>query len=364
MATVAHITPLGGASARILLLLAVQFLSAAPTAAAGSATPGALVGYPYAYADSWTGWPVAPLHTQHPVRGSFLDPRAGYHFGIDISVDDSAPEPGAPPGHTHRVYAVEGGIAAHVKASPSHHCLARRLSVGHFAYWHVDPIVAPGQRVRPGQMIGWTCKHAWHVHLSEWVRIGGRLVWVNPLHAGGKLRPFADTAAPIVHELAFFRRGSSLSPTRLSGRVDARALISDPQSFRGWMTGPFAPLYADHHPYALIVRLVRLSGGRTWRRTLFRADAVLGAPAASLGTPIPFKHHYAPTSRQNLPANACLARQPVDCTGRYWLRLFATRNGFTWDTRGFRNGVYRMTVTARDLRGNRASASVEVTIAN
>jgi hypothetical protein len=67
------------------------------------------------YNDSWSGWPVLPLKRQHPIRGSFLDPRpdrrrgAIYHEGVDVAVRDDRPEQGAPPGRTHRVYAVEGG---------------------------------------------------------------------------------------------------------------------------------------------------------------------------------------------------------------------------------------------------------------
>jgi hypothetical protein len=49
------------------------------------------------YADTFHGWPVAPVDDQHPVRGSFLDPRLGqlYHNGIDVSVRDDQPESGA-----------------------------------------------------------------------------------------------------------------------------------------------------------------------------------------------------------------------------------------------------------------------------
>src|SRR5579864_4618778 len=53
--------------------------------------PGALPpGFHYFYNDNYQGWPVNPQHAQHPIRGSFLDPRghddtglSGYHFGID-----------------------------------------------------------------------------------------------------------------------------------------------------------------------------------------------------------------------------------------------------------------------------------------
>lgn len=363
MATVTRRSARGALTAPVVTIALFFAVLAPPTSAAGTITPGALVGYPYGYADSWRGWPVAPLHAQHPVRGSFLDPRAGYHFGIDISVDDSAPERGAPPARTHRVYAVEGGSAVFVRDAPRR-CLGRRLTVGHFAYWHVDPIVAPGQRIRPGQVIGWTCRHAWHVHLSEWTRIGGRLVWVNPLHRGGKLHPYVDRAAPAVHEVRFFAGSAELTAARLRGRVDVRARISDPQSFRGWMTGSLASLYTDHHPYALSVRITRLADRRTWVRRVFRADATLSAGVPALGTPVPYRHHYAPTTYANLRAAVCVFEKPPDCTGRYWLRLFADRSSFTWDTRAFRNGGYRLAVTAADIAGNRTTAAVQVTILN
>ena len=67
------------------------------------------------YNDTWRGWPVRPHRRQHPIRGSFLDPRpdpelgAIYHDGVDIAVRDDRPEAGHPPGRTHRVFAIEGG---------------------------------------------------------------------------------------------------------------------------------------------------------------------------------------------------------------------------------------------------------------
>jgi hypothetical protein len=82
--------------------------------AANAEPPGALAPASPGYNDSFRGWPVRPLHTQHPLRSSFLDPRAPgrsreYHNGIDVGVRDDRPEPGAPAGRTHRVYAIEVG---------------------------------------------------------------------------------------------------------------------------------------------------------------------------------------------------------------------------------------------------------------
>jgi hypothetical protein len=148
---------------------------------------------PQAYNDGWRGWPVRAHHQQHPIRGSFLDPRpdpergAVYHDGVDIAVRDDRPERGAPPGRTHRVYAVEGG-PVFVTTPRGVRGFAR---IGHFGYGHIDSLVVTGETVTPGQHIGWTCEGDWHVHLSEFVFTadGGRLA-VNPLRPEGKLRPY------------------------------------------------------------------------------------------------------------------------------------------------------------------------------
>ena len=58
--------------------------------------------FPQRYNDDFRGWPVSPQHQQHPVRGTFLDPRpdptfgAIYHTGVDVAVRDDRPEQGAP----------------------------------------------------------------------------------------------------------------------------------------------------------------------------------------------------------------------------------------------------------------------------
>src|SRR5919199_4479233 len=215
--------------------------------------PGSLT-QRWSYDDAWTGWPVAPLHRRHIVRGSFLDPRAGtlrrggepaYHFGIDITVRDDRPEPGAPPGRTHRVYAVESGVALLPQRGASGPCEDRKVSIGHFDYWHVDTsgVVANGEQIRPGQTIGWTCKGLWHVHLAEWMELYGRRVYVNPVHPGMKLAPYVDHEPPRIRAIELYRpamprwtagarvtfpqAGVPLPPTSLSGRVDVRAWIDD-----------------------------------------------------------------------------------------------------------------------------------------
>jgi hypothetical protein len=329
--------------------------------------------FPQRYNDGYRGWPVRPKQRQHPMRGSFLDPRpdpalgAIYHTGVDIAVRDDRPESGAPPDRTHRVYAIEGGVVE--QATPPGVC--GNVRVGHFGYGHVDARVAEGQHVQAGQFIGWTCRGWWHVHLTEFYFPGdGRRLLVNPLRPNGKLKPYGDKAPPVIHEVRFHRpaeprwgrrfgsfarlpqAGRRLDKSRLSGIVDVRARVSDPQSFIGWFRDVPA-LAAPHHPYRLGLLLVDRRNARViLRRTVFIA---LTEPPLELG------QHYAPGTTQNLSAKVCLNRGPAACDGVYWFRLFQRPY---WDTTKLRNGRYFLVVRAWDAAGNRARRDVEIAIDN
>ncbi len=188
-----------------------------------AAGPGAWPG-PHVYNDAYTGWPVAPVDEQHPIRASFHDIRPGsfpkglpgYHIGIDIAVRDDQPEAGAPPARSHRVYAVEGGTVDLLPNVANVGCVNRRVTAGHFSYWHVDPVgvVSDGQVIAPGQFIGWTCTTLWHVHLSEIQNVAGVDEWVNPLH------PERQARAVRGHRAAGHRGRRALRPGR--PRVAAR----------------------------------------------------------------------------------------------------------------------------------------------
>lgn len=351
-----------------------------PTSPVYGGIPGALPpGFRYVYNDSYRGWPVNPEHAQHPVRGSFLDPRgkddtglSGYHFGIDISVDDQHPEPGAPPLLSHRVYAVESGTVstpANVLAKP---CLDRRLEIGHFAYWHVSPIVRARQHIRAGQQIGWSCRGVWHVHLSEWQVYQGKLVWVNPLHKGGRLGPYADTAPPVVNGLLFVTpparpwlpttslaqpdTSTPLSASDLHGLVELRANIGDPQSFLGFLTrNPTWP--TDFAPYRVTVQIRNSRTGRTvMNRISFQADQLPQTP---------FIVHYAPGTIEDDNMQECVGPPaPPKCIGTYWFRPFSRFRQEYWNTRTAPNGQYTVTVRAYDLAGGVGSRSTTITVKN
>lgn len=341
--------------------------------------PGALPPtFAYSYNDGFVGWPLRPGRVQRPMRGSFLDPRGadndalgGYHFGLDINVDDRKPEPGAPPGLSHRVYAVESGVVSAPANVLNRTCGNRRVEAGHFSYWHTSPIVRPGQRVRAGQQIGWTCIGEWHVHLSEWQQYRGVRVWVNPLHRGGKLTPYRDATAPRVRELHFHspparpwiptvdltQRDSSrdIPATALRGPVEVRVLVSDPAAFAGFLAERPAWV-AGYHPYRLSIA-IRDSRGRTvLRRTSFRADQLPQTP---------YFVHYAPGTSQNSTLTECIGPPPApDCSGLYWFRPLSRFRQEFWDTRRGANGRYTVVVRAEDISGNAGEARETVVVAN
>jgi murein DD-endopeptidase MepM/ murein hydrolase activator NlpD len=176
--------------------------------------------FPQRYNDDFRGWPVSPQHQQHPVRGTFLDPRpdpdlgAIYHTGVDVAVRDDKPEAGAPAGRTHRVFAIEGGVVEEA-TKPG---VRGNVRIGHFGYGHVDARVKKGDRIKAGQFIGWTTKGSWHVHLTEFHFPGdGRRLLLNPLRPGGKLKPFVDTAPPIIHDVRFYTPATPTWGRRVTG---------------------------------------------------------------------------------------------------------------------------------------------------
>jgi hypothetical protein len=380
--------------------LAVGALAASPRPRSGLAAtrgqlpvPGALPGLSYQYADSYRGWPLDPVGEQHPIRASFLDPRkpsdqGNYHIGIDISVNDDQPEAGAPAARTHRVYAIEGGVAQVPANQKAVGCVNELVTIGHFQYWHTDTVgtIANGDQVTAGQPIGWTCKGLWHVHLSEIQSVDGLATYVNPLHPGMKLAPYSDTLPPLIHAIRFYTpafagwqitnntrwapdAGRRLPPTNLHGFIDVRAWIGDPQSFRGFFD-QLPELYADLQPDRVAIRLTRLSDQKVvLEQDVFQAGAFLEAGLPSRGLPVIFDYHYAPLTRENVPAFECERKlyinpaQPT-CQGTYWFRLFARANGADWDTTRYADGRYRLDISAWDTAANRSQKSATVVIRN
>lgn len=367
---------MGLSVSRFSLLAIVAALAVAlfvtPAWAAHDASGAFPAGYTFAYNDSHVGWPVAPIDQAHPIRGSLNEPRSGgYLNGVTIAVDDADPDPAAPAGRSHRVYAVESGIAQ-VPSTAGVGCVNRQLTIGHFRYWSVDPTVADGELVAAGAPIGWTCRSLYAMHLSEIQEVDGAPVYVNPLHAGGKLVPSGDSAAPEIQSVRFFSpaeiswytyknalwsdvSGTELNPDRLRGLVDVRAHIADPQSYQGFLAG--SPLAVSLAPHKLRLTIRDIRGELVLDRTVFQSDFHLAHPGF-----VDRDSHFAPGTRQNLGPTACFNSPPEECQGTYWFRLFATPSGRYWDTSQVAEGRYSLTVQASDLAGNTVSRTVQVRV--
>lgn len=342
-----------------------------------SNVPGAMPGYfRYQYNDSYRGWPVKPLHSPAVVRGSFLAPRSlngAYHFGIDISVNDAHPDPVAPKGASARVYAVESGVVAKAYDGmfQAGGCVNRRLSVGHFEYWHVMTTLPLGSYVRAGQQVGWSCLGEYHVHLSEWQRLNEHLIWVNPLHKGGKLTPYRDKASPLVESLNFFGptpkkwcpkkslretdAAQILSPDNLSGDVELRSHINDFRTISGFLSA-YPKAQGGFTPYRVAVAVRDSSGNVVFAHDTFRADQILRTP---------YLVSYAPGSAQPLPFKDCLMGETY-CGGSFIYRPFSRFTQAYWNTASIAtpNGTYAVTVYAWDIMGNVSEKSQEVTVNN
>jgi hypothetical protein len=202
------------------------------------------------------------------------------------------------------------------------------------------------------------------VHLSEWIDLYGRRVYVNPLHPRMKLAPYVETEAPGIRAIAFYRPAmpawawaagqavfpqagkqlpaSSTGRALLSGRVDVRARIVSPS-----------------HPDRIDLQVIRESDGRpVLTRTVFRSAVLLSDSRAML--PVPIGYHYAPGTTQS----ARLCPNVPECGRVYWFRLFARPTAAYWNTAAIPDGDYRLRVSARDVAGNSASAVARVTIRN
>jgi hypothetical protein len=362
---------LAACAAVAVMLAGVALTAAAPGTVVAAATlshstahvhvPGAL---PFAqqYDDSYRGWPVAPVHSPHGIYSDFLNPGCGcpspyqphtagypvfsfYHAGIDIPVNDVRPDPGAPPGLSHAVYAVEGGRVS--LASPSTTaCKGRRVHIGHFGYGHVAPIVAVGDVVAPGQQIGWTCLGEWHVHLSEWlISPSGDHIPVNPIRPGGKLRPVSDQGKPSVSEIRFYADGRRVSPNDIRGTVEPIALAWDRFPFVTWSREP----RSQQNVYAMWVTVRHPGGAFVADREVYRADT----------EPAPLKEfYYRPLTTRNVRIADCVTRALPNCSGRYWIRLWPDG----WNTSRLPAGPYVITVRVADTVGHTARRSIMIRV--
>lgn len=325
------------AAAALLALVSLAVIAAAPGASAADAAGAAATAPAY-------GWPVKPFNRAHPVRANFGDPRTtfqgpptqagvltsrgsfSFHFGVDIAAPDGT-----------AVYPVRSGTASLLGG--------RNVQVdsgGGFKtqYWHIVPAVRPGQQVTAQQtVLGYVMKGYEHVHFTELQ--DGRPF--NPL-AAGHMGPYDEQTAPQLGSISF-RSGNSpreVLAESVSGAIVpvVRSQDTPARPVPGmWANLPVAPALLAWH-------VERADSGRVAvpRRVAFDVRETIPENIA-------FWTYYARGSRQNM---ATFGTQRAWRTpGTYLYRL--TRKPL--DTRQLRNGIYRLVVTASDIRGN--SSSVE-----
>jgi murein DD-endopeptidase MepM/ murein hydrolase activator NlpD len=294
--------------------------------------------------DAGYGWPVKPFDAPHPVRANFGDPRTTFmapptpvglmhgigsftfHFGVDISVPDGTP-----------VYPVRSGVAElrggrTVQVNSDNGFAAQ--------YWHIVPAIAPGRQVRADETIlGYVMKGYEHVHFTE-LENGHA---VNPL-AAGHMKPYSDDTSPQVNAISF-RSGhadSEILPEFVHGAVTPVVSAFDTPALRVpgmWSNLPVAPAL-------LTWRVEEAKDAKVVVPTRIAFDVRETIPPDSY-----FWQYYARGSRQNMCTfNGQRAwREP----GVYLYRL--TRVPF--DTKLLPNGIYRLVVTATDIRGNSGSSA-------
>jgi Peptidase family M23 len=259
------------------------------------------------------GWPVRPFDRQHPVRGYLNDPRIegsvhNFHWGVDVAAPDGT-----------AVYAVEDGSV--YLDNPQGVEVVAPGGARRFAYWHIDPVVRPGQFVHRHQLLGHVARRWGHVHLAEHIGSG----YVNPLRPGA-LGPYADRTAPDVASVSLRPAGRGRFAI-VAEAYDAQPLV---------VPGPFAHLPLT--PALLRWRLVHAGHAGTWQKAI---DSRLGFIDNSR-----YASFYAPQTTQNHE------RRP----GRY---LF-------WLDRDWQaaDGRYRLEVRASDTAGNAAAAWIEFAVSD
>lgn len=325
----------------IVLSLSIVALVSGAQQAAGTGSQGLNAGrYP---------WPVKPFDRQHPVRGSFGDPRTvfaaspnlrgvmtgGGSFSLHTGIDVAAPDGTA-------VYPVVSGTVDYVNGEWV------RVQTGGgraFEYWHIRAAVHVGDRVEAQRtVLGRILRGSAHVHLTELEN--GRST--NPL-APGHIGPYADHTTPLVTGISI-RRSETTSgqlPNLVRGRVVLVAGAADRPTLNApdeWSGLPVAP--------ALI----------TWRIKSWNGNVVRGRQVAA-----DFRDTLASRSFWQVYARGTYQNMAVFGRHYSWAQPGAYLFRLTprpFDTHTLRDGPYDLVVTATDIRGNSSSLSQRFTVAN
>lgn len=288
------------------------------------------------------GWPVKPFDRQHPVRGSFGDPRSifggaptrrglmtsrcacSYHQGIDISAPDGT-----------AVYPVRSGVVRIVTPD----WVEVDSGGGQaFQYWHIRAAVRVGDRVEARRdVLGNILRASKHVHLTE-LRDGKA---VNPL-APGHIGPYTDTTRPRVDAISFRSHdtGPELLPEYVHGSVEMVAAAEDIPAMP--VPGQWKGLPVT--PARLTFRINSVPQDRVVVSETTAMDVSRTLPPTS-----DLWHTYARGTHMNMVQMG---------VHRYWYQPGAYLFKLTqqpFDMHRLGDGVYRITVTAWDTAGNHSS---------
>jgi hypothetical protein len=296
------------------------------------------------------GWPVKPFDRQHPVRGSFADPRSifrgnptvrglmtspcacSYHQGIDISAADGTD-----------VYPVRSGV---VRIVTPDWVEVDSDGGSAFQYWHIRSAVKVGDHVQARQTILGQILHAsGHVHLTE-LQNGKP---TNPL-APGHIGPYTDSTTPRVNTITFRLRdsGSDLLPEYLHGTVEIVAAAADTPAVPvpgKWNGLPVTPSKLTYH-------VETFPSGQLVIPETTAMDVSHNLPPTS-----DMWHTYARGTHMNMVQMG---------THRYWYQpgVYLFKLSPRFDTRQLKDGVYSVTATAWDTAGNHSSTSQIINVHN
>jgi hypothetical protein len=296
------------------------------------------------------GWPVKPFDRQHPVRGSFADPRSifrgnptlrglmtsrcacSYHQGIDIAAPDGTD-----------VYPVRSGV---VRIVTPDWVEVDSDGGNSFQYWHIRSAVKAGDHVQARQTIlGQILRGSEHVHLTE-LQNGKP---TNPL-APGHIGPYADSTTPRVNAITFRLRdgGSDLLPEYLHGSVEIVAAAADTAAIPvpgKWNGLPVTPSRLTYHVEAF-------PSGQLVVPETTAMDVSHNLPATS-----DMWHTYARGTHMNMVQMG---------VHRYWYQpgAYLFKLSAKFDTHQLKDGVYRLTATAWDTTGNHSSTSQVINVHN
>jgi hypothetical protein len=293
-------------------------------------------------------WPIKPFHRQHSIGGAFGDPRMVFARNLGDGALDGPGE-----FHFHNgvdIHAKPGTLVFPVTSGVANVLTRTQVEIDNpehpsFRYVHLRVAVRDGQHVFAQRtVLGRITPWVGHVHFSELYR--GRAV--NPL-ARGHLEPYGDHTRPHVREIDFRDvHGRPASPLGLQGRVDVFADAYD-------LPVPFVAFPFLNRPVAPAVI--------SWRVATPRGRIVLRER-----TPVDFRSFIPRQSafwrvygRGTYPNGPNFGGEFYKhMLGRYLFRLTPPK----LDTRRFRDGSYVLTVTARDIRGNRGSLSQRFEVQN